>query len=72
VVLPVGWSLYDGTLSVPIVPCPVATTPAMPMWLQSTGRATATSSCPDGTNPSWAMWPNSGTGGYVCDKFVIV
>jgi hypothetical protein len=41
------------------------------MWLQSTGRATATTTCPDGTNPSWAMWPNGGTGGYVCDRFVI-
>lgn len=44
---------------------------APPMWMQSIGRTTATSTCPDGMNPSWAIWPNGGTGGYVCDKFVI-
>jgi YVTN family beta-propeller protein len=49
----------------------VTTAVPIPMWMQSTGRTSAADSCPDGTNPSWAMWPNGGTGGYVCDKFVI-
>ncbi len=35
-----------------------------------TERAYFSESCPSDTEPSWAMWPNGGTGGYVCDKFV--
>ena len=69
-VVPSTWIFSVGTLVVPIVPCGAATERIL-MWLQSTGRTTATSTCPSGTNPSWAMWPNNGTGGYVCDKFVI-
>jgi hypothetical protein len=41
-----------------------------PKWLQSTARSSVTESCPADTVPSWAMWPNNGTGGYVCDKLV--
>jgi hypothetical protein len=48
----------------------ITVTPPPAMWLKSVGRASATDSCTDGSNPSWAMWPNSGTGGYVCDTFV--
>jgi hypothetical protein len=49
---------------------PASTPAGVPMWLQSIGRATATTTCPDDYNPSWAMWPNNGTGGYVCTRFV--
>jgi hypothetical protein len=41
-----------------------------PMWQQAIGRTSETDACPIGYNPSWAMWPNKGTGGYVCDKLV--
>jgi hypothetical protein len=42
----------------------------IPMWQQAIGRASATAACPEGYTPSWAMWPNNGTGGFVCNKFV--
>jgi hypothetical protein len=41
-----------------------------PPWMQAIGRDSAVASCPVGYNPSWAQWPNGGTGGYTCDKFV--
>jgi hypothetical protein len=63
--LPAGWTLSGGVLSVPIVPCN-----PKPLWMQSIGRASVTDSCPIGTNPSWAMWPNNGSGGYVCDRLI--
>jgi hypothetical protein len=49
---------------------PASNPAGLPMWLQSTGRVAATTTCPDGFSASWAMWPNNGTGGYVCDRFV--
>lgn len=30
-------------------------------WLKAVGRE-ATERCPEGMHPSWAMWPNGGTG----------
>jgi hypothetical protein len=39
------------------------------IWLQSVGRWAQTDSCPAGYSPSWAQWPNGGTGGWVCDKY---
>ncbi len=44
--------------------------PAIPMWQQAIGRASATATCPDGYTGSWDTWPNGGTGGYVCNRFV--
>jgi hypothetical protein len=43
---------------------------AVPLWMQAVGRQTATDSCPDGYTPSWAAWPNRGTGGWVCNRFI--
>lgn len=40
------------------------------MWQQSHGRASAADSCPSGYTPSWDTWPNGGTGGFVCNRFV--
>jgi hypothetical protein len=40
------------------------------MWQQAYGRASATDSCQDGYTPSWDTWPNGGTGGFVCNRFV--
>ena len=40
-------------------------------WLLSYGRPLVTSVCTlEGFGPSWAMWPNNHTGGYVCDRTV--
>jgi hypothetical protein len=38
-----------------------------PSWYQSAGR-NAGASCDAGWSPSWAQWPNSNTGGFVCNK----
>ena len=40
---------------------------AAPEWLSSVGRDNAQTSCPAGYDPSWAHWPSSGAGGYVCN-----
>ena len=40
------------------------------MWQQAYGRASATDTCQDGYTPSWDVWPNGGTGGFVCNRFV--
>ena len=40
------------------------------VWRQSIGRASAESECPEGYQPGWAQWPNSGAGGYTCDRAV--
>ena len=40
------------------------------MWQQAYGRASATDSCQAGYTPSWDTWPNGGTGGFVCNRFV--
>ena len=44
------------------------TAPATPpSWYQSAGRI-AGASCDVGWSTSWAQWPNSNTGGFVCNK----
>ncbi len=48
---------------------PVADTSQLPpSWFQATMRASSTEPCPSGSNPSWAAWPNQGTGGWTCEK----
>jgi hypothetical protein len=48
-----------------------ATMPAgVPLWLQQHGRASTDSMCDSGWGPSWAQWPNGGTGGWVCSRSV--
>ncbi len=42
----------------------------IPDWVQAYGRASATATCLDGWNPSYAMWPHDGTGGWVCDRSI--
>lgn len=37
-------------------------------WRQSIGRPAAETECPSGYQPGWAQWPNSGAGGYTCDR----
>lgn len=38
------------------------------IWHKSTGRTSASDTCTDGWEMSWAAWPNSGSGGFVCDN----
>jgi hypothetical protein len=38
-----------------------------PDWMQSYGRLEG-AACLDGWNPSWARWPNGGTGSHVCNR----
>ncbi len=38
------------------------------IWHKSTGRESASSTCADGWETSWAAWPNSGSGGFVCNN----
>lgn len=37
-------------------------------WLQAYGRATASAPCAEGWVPSWALWPNNGSGGFTCER----
>ena len=46
--------------------------PAEPnAWLQAVGRANSTDGCSEGWYPSWAWWPNGGTGGWTCERTVL-
>ena len=38
------------------------------IWFQSMGRASSSDECPAEYTPSWAQWPNGGTGGFVCNR----
>ena len=37
------------------------------IWHKSVGRDGSEATCPEGHQPSWAQWPNDGTGGFVCN-----
>ena len=39
------------------------------VWLQQHGKAEGVA-CEEGWGPSWAEWPNDGTGGFVCTREV--
>jgi hypothetical protein len=38
-----------------------------PSWYQAQGREEREAVCPPGMAPSWAHWPNEGTGGWTCE-----
>jgi hypothetical protein len=40
--------------------------PNPPDWFQSYQRGAVDEDCASTWNPSWAMWANNGTGGFVC------
>jgi hypothetical protein len=40
--------------------------PYPPDWFQNYQRGSVAEDCAPTWNPSWAMWANSGTGGFVC------
>ena len=44
--------------------------PDLSTTMQSTARVSADAACATGWSPSWAQWPNSGKGGYVCDRWI--
>jgi hypothetical protein len=69
VALPLGWALTGGKLSVPVVACP-ADVPPIPDWVQAYARDSVDAPCLDGWGPSWARWPNGGTGGFVCQRII--
>ncbi len=43
-----------------------ASGPNPPDWFQSYQRGSIAENCANTWNPSWAMWANNGTGGFVC------
>ncbi len=49
-------------------PASTATATAIPDWVQGYARAGAEEACRAGWNPSWARWPNAGTGGFTCGR----
>lgn len=64
-----GGTFPDGTTALIRIasesePSPDSPTP--PPWLKAIVRE-AREQCPEGMNPSWAMWPNNGTGGFTCE-----
>ena len=65
-----GGTIYAATGSgLSFYVAPPASSP-IPMWQQAIGRASASAPCPDGYTGSWDTWPNSGTGGFVCNRFI--
>lgn len=40
-------------------------------WLQSYAPSEGMTGCAEGWSPSWAAWPNEGTGGPVCNRVVL-
>lgn len=47
-----------------------ATDTSSQMWFQSVGR-TVGEKCEAGWSPSWEQWPNSGLGGFTCNREVV-
>ena len=47
-------------------------TEAPAAWYQSYARLARTRSAQAGWSPSWDFWPNGGTGGWVCNRSVLV
>jgi len=47
-----------------------AAAPPIPAWVQAYARAGADAPCIEGWDPSWDLWPNDGTGGFVCQRSI--
>jgi hypothetical protein len=69
-VIAVGDTIYAATSRGLSISNPQTASSSIPMWQQAIGRASATATCPDGYTGSWDTWPNGGTGGFVCNRFV--
>ena len=42
----------------------------IPSWVQGYGRGSSADACLEGWTASWELWPNAGTGGYVCTRSI--
>jgi hypothetical protein len=66
------WVAMQGDVGITIhfnvVASSAADAPPIPDWVQAYGRASADATCIEGWNPSWDLWPNAGTGGFVCQR----
>jgi len=62
--------IYDGIFLAGTVVIDVFATQErdLTIWHRSTSRESASDTCPDGWEASWAAWPNSGSGGFVCNN----
>jgi hypothetical protein len=58
--------VYTFVIATPVAPPTAVRDQTPPPWQQSYARATADEKCLAGWNPSYAMWPNDGKGGWVC------
>ena len=59
---------FDVYAYYPDIPVQIEGSPDLDTWMVSIGRADADSECPTGFTPSWAQWPNDGTGGFTCNR----
>ncbi len=60
-------SVFSGQYYTLTITRPADGVPVNPPWLQAVGRGSSTGACADGWVPSYAQWPNGGSGGYVCE-----
>jgi hypothetical protein len=70
--LPEGWSIVDGTFTVPVVPCAVTDageSSPIPACVQSYGRD-KDATCENGWDASWQEWAKPVTGGRVCTRSI--
>lgn len=44
---------------------------APPPWVQGYGRSSSAEACLEGWSPSYAAWPNGGTGGWTCQRTLV-
>lgn len=60
---------FDEIKVMRVVETPIPEDPQQrpPDWIQQYARAES-EGCRDGWSPSWAEWPNEGTGGFVCTQ----
>lgn len=58
-------------VAAPVPPAVVSNGPFPPPWHQSYGRPGQEVGCVDSWHPSWAQWPNGGTGGFVCNRSLV-
>lgn len=62
--------IYDGVFLAGTVVIDIFSTSErdLTIWHKSTSRESASDACADGWETSWAAWPNSGSGGFVCNN----
>jgi hypothetical protein len=69
--LPEGWTITDGTLTVPVVACAGGQgDQPIPAWVQAYARGGADAACESGWDASWQSWAEPVTGGWVCTRSI--